>query len=247
MNASTYSDIHYDFAIAAQPDKFTCGAASLHAMYAYLGDAIQCEQVVGEINHLPDGGTFASALGAHALARGYRVWLYTWNIQYFDPSWFDGSSAELVHKLEIQRERKSTPVFDFASRSYQQFLDLGGQIRTGELSASLLYSLLQEHGPLLLGLCATWLHRCPRERPDDMAMDSVAGVPTGHFIILHGMRGLTEALVSDPEQHRTFPFKHQYSVSMDRLLTAIALGGLTGDAEVLIINPRNHHGTSQRS
>lgn len=78
--------------ILPQPDESTCGPTSLQTIYAYYGDAISLDTVIKETEQLEEGGTFGSFLAIHALQRGYKVIIYTFNLNVFDPTWFDHDS-----------------------------------------------------------------------------------------------------------------------------------------------------------
>ena len=99
----------------------TCGPTCLQAVYRYFGDDLPLEQVVAETPSLAEGGTLAVLLGCHALRRGYQATIYTFNLDVFDPSWFEGEFAEaarkpkaletrdLIGKLESQIVAKDLP------------------------------------------------------------------------------------------------------------------------------------------
>ncbi|MCI0655805.1 MAG: cysteine peptidase family C39 domain-containing protein, partial [Acidobacteria bacterium] len=72
--------------IQRQPDDTTCGPTCLHAVYRYHGDEIPLAQVIQEVPAEPGGGTHAVCLACHALRRGYRARIYTYNLQAFDPT-----------------------------------------------------------------------------------------------------------------------------------------------------------------
>jgi ABC-type bacteriocin/lantibiotic exporter with double-glycine peptidase domain len=74
--------------IARQPDHAACGPTCLHAIYRYYGDSISLARVVREVRRLRNGGTLAVCLGNHALSRGYRVRIHTYDLQVWDPTWF---------------------------------------------------------------------------------------------------------------------------------------------------------------
>src|SRR5450432_4245796 len=89
-----------DFDIKAQPDEVTCGPTCLHALYQYYHDNISLKDVIKEVKSLKTGGTLAVMLGNHALKRGYRAFIYTYNLNIFDPTWFKDSPAKLVQLLK---------------------------------------------------------------------------------------------------------------------------------------------------
>jgi hypothetical protein len=74
--------------ILPQPDEVTCGPTCLHAVYKYFGRDVPLDRVIGEVPQLEEGGTLGVMLGLHALARGFRATIYTYNLQVFDPTWF---------------------------------------------------------------------------------------------------------------------------------------------------------------
>jgi len=76
--------------ILPQPDETTCGPTCLHAVYRYYGyDDAGLERVVSEVVPLETGGTLAVWLACHALPRGFSAVIYSYNVQLFDPTWFD--------------------------------------------------------------------------------------------------------------------------------------------------------------
>src|SRR6185436_4624146 len=95
-----------DFDIKAQPDEVTCGPTCLHALYQYYHDTVPLKEVVSGVKHLKTGGTLAVMLGNHALKRGYKAHIYTYNLNVFDPTWFKHSSKKMVHYLKEQMEFK---------------------------------------------------------------------------------------------------------------------------------------------
>jgi len=221
--------------VMPQPDNTTCGPTCLHAVYRYFGDHLPLEQVIDEVLALPHGGTLAVLLGCHALARGYSVEIFTYNLQVFDPTWFR-SKDQLVGRLQAQRRVKSDPKLLLASHAYLEFLRLGGSIRYEPLSAGLLRRYLNREIPILTGLLATHLYDCAREYRDEY--DDVRGEPVGHFVVLSGYdRKKREVLVSDPLHDNPRYKKRYYSVSSEHLLTSILLGIVTYDANLLIITP----------
>jgi hypothetical protein len=183
----------------------------------------------------------AVLLGRHALERGYRATLYTYNLDVFDPTWFGGAPVDLREKLSRQGEAKSSAMLHFVTRAYLRFLDLGGELRYRELNADLLVSILAR-GPVLTGLSATYLYGCAREVDDEgqLRYDDLKGVATGHFVILYGYHPLTrEVLVADPLWGNPLSGENQhYAVGIDRLLGAIMLGVLTYDGNLLLLEPR---------
>jgi len=226
--------------IKSQPDDITCGPTCLHAVYTYFGDKISLDKVIGQVKQLKGGGTLAVLLGCHALRRGYRAKLYTFNLQVFDPTWFASGASAIEERLTAQMEVKRNPKVRTASKAYLDFLRLGGRICFEDLTSSLIRGLLKRSIPILTGLSATFLYRTARETAlgKKLVYDDIRGEPTGHFVVLCGynMQDRT-ALVADPLLPNPISNSPIYTVRLNRLICAIMLGILTYDANLLIITP----------
>ncbi len=226
------------FDILPQPDDSTCGPTCLQAVYAFYGDRVPLSRLVAEVEPLETGGTLAVHLACHALARGYRATIYTYNLELFDPTWFAGD-VDLAGRLAAQARAKRGRKLRQATRAYREFLARGGRLRFEELGSELIRSQLERGWPILTGLSATYLYGCARERGDhELVYDDVAGRPTGHFVVLCGYDAATrQALVADPQHENPLSGRHLYEVGMERLLGAICLGVLTYDANLLVLEP----------
>jgi hypothetical protein len=236
-----------------QPDDYTCGPTCLHSVYRYHGDRIELAQVITEVPRVEGGGTLDVLLGCHALRRGYDATIYTYNLQMFDPTWFQPGRDDLADQLRRQMDYKPKPILKVATRAYLEFLDLGGRIRFEDLTSGLIRKYLSRAIPVLTGLSATYLHRTAREFGPDCEPDSTRGVPAGHFVVLCGYNKETrEVLVADPLETNPVSGSNRYVVSIDRVICAILLGIITYDANLLIIEPRksrkqgSHGGTDRR-
>ena len=225
--------------IQPQPDDLTCGPTCLHAVYRFYGDEVALEQVVAEVGALETGGTLAVLLACHALRRGYRATIYTYNLHLFDPTWFAVPGVDLRAKLEAQAKAKPDAKLRFATEAYLEFLSLGGQVKYEELSARLLRRHLRRGHPLLAGLSSTYLYGVARESAErDFAPDDVGGSPGGHFVVLHGYEPEERIVhVADPYQDNPLDDGLHYAVGMDRLVGAILLGVITWDANLTIVEP----------
>lgn len=142
--------------IMTQPDNSTCGPTSLHAIYRYYGDKIKLETVISEVPSLPTGGTLAVMLGSHALKRGYKARVYTYNLKVFDPTWFHLPSEEIIKKLSEQLRFKTSQKLRQATSHYQEFLRLGGELCSQDLNPALLKKYFNKGIPILSGLSATY-------------------------------------------------------------------------------------------
>ena len=226
------------FEIQPQPDDLTCGPTCLHAVYRYFGDDLPLERLIAEIPMLEEGGgTLEVMLGIHALRRGYRATLHTFNIQVLDPTWFAGK-IELEKKLEAQIASNRDPKLRLVSQGYLEFLRHGGRLRFGDLTSSTLRAPLKRQIPVLTGLSATFLHRSMREVPGSNQDDDVRGQPVGHFVVLCCYDQTRRTiLVADPLETDHTALGRKYSVPVSRVVGSIFLGVLTYDASCLVIEP----------
>jgi hypothetical protein len=224
-----------ELAILPQPDDSTCGPTCLHAVYRYYGDEVDLEQVIAEVRPLPTGGTLAVSLACHALERGYRAEIYTYNLQVFDPTWFV-EGVDLAAKLRTQRRKKPSKRLALATERYLEFLKLGGVIKYEQLRGTLIRKFINGGTPILTGLNATYLYGCAREFED--RYDDVRGLSSGHFVLLRGHdQDKREVEVADPLANNPGFGTQYYVVGLDRLIGAILLGIVTYDANLLVITP----------
>jgi hypothetical protein len=223
----------------------------LHAVYRYFGRELPLEQVVAEVPQLDEGGTLAVVLGCHALAQGFSAAIYTFNLQVFDPTWFGDKPVDLSERLEAQVAVKTSRKLRVATRSYLEFLRLGGSIRMHDLTSELIARYLNRGVPILIGLSATYLYHEAREVGMESRRDDVRGVPVGHFVVLCGYDRLRrQVLVADPLLPNPMAEEQLYRVGIDRVKCAILLGVMTYDANLLIIQPRTQdkgHGRADRN
>ena len=226
------------FQIAAQPDEVTCGPTCLHGIYRYYGDEVSLDDVIGGVDMLTvgGGGTLEVFLANHALARGYRVTLFTYNLRLFDPTWALLPVSRLAEQLRAQAERKDDAKLRAATAGFLRYLELGGQLRFDDLRPALLRRYLNRGIPIMTGLSATYLYQAPREVPDTGAADDVRGEPTGHFVVVSGYDRVSRLVdVADPYEWNPLTGQRYYSVELNRLINAILLGSLTYDANLLVI------------
>ena len=227
-----------NFDIKAQPDEVTCGPTCLHALYQHYNDDISLKQVIQEVTQIKTGGTLGVMLGDHALQRGYKAYLYTYNLNVFDPTWFKYSTKKIIELLKKQIKFKKKKKLVTECEAYIQFLEAGGRVRYAELNKDLIKSYLLKSVPVLTGLSATYLYGTPREIGKTNKYDSIKGDPVGHFVVINGFDGKDDSVyLADPMNPN--PLKSQYyNVKFDRLINSILLGIVTYDANLLIIEPK---------
>lgn len=232
-------ELKLQFDILPQPDLVTCGPTCLDAIYRYYEDALPLQQVIAEIPQLDTGGTLAVYLACHALRRGYTATLYTYNIQIFDPTWFLIPGCDIGEKLQAQLKYKDSHRLRVATAAYLEYLELGGQLRYVDLKPGLIHKYLTHHQPILTGLSATYLYNDAREFGPRCTPDDVRGEPAGHFVVLCGYsRKNRQILVADPLHTNPLAKATKYWCDVDRVISAILLGIVTYDANLLILKPK---------
>ena len=229
------------FKILTQPNDVTCGPTCLYAIYNYYKDRISLDQTIKEVEYLSTGGTLAVLLGSHALKRNYKVSLFTFDLQIFDPTWFQNKNA-IPQKLLEQMKYKKNKRIKEVSRAYIKFLELGGEIHFEVLSRNLLKKFFIKKLPILTGLSATFLYNSMREyinKSNVSIFDDLIGEPMGHFVILKGFDDEGEnILIADPYKGNPISNKNHYKVKTARVLNAIMLSIVTFDANLLIIEKK---------
>ncbi len=226
--------------IHTQPDDFTCGPTCLHALYQYYGDPLPLEAVVAEVPRVQNGGTLSVFLALHAMRRGYGATIYTYNLNLFDPTWFDPDGPDLRARMRLQALLKPDEKLRHATEAYVEFVDRGGQLRMQDLTAGLIGRYIRQGQPMIAGLSATYLYGCARESegPTSCEYDDAGGIPQGHFVILSGYDPRERVVtVVDPQCPNPFGNRHVYHVSVDRAICAILLGIVTYDAKLLVLHP----------
>jgi hypothetical protein len=236
-------ELALSFDILAQPDEVTCGPTSLQALYRYYQDDIPLKSVIKEVKHLKNGGTLAVMLGNHALKRGYKAQIYTYNLNIFDPSWFKHPQKKIIgflkEQMEFKYRRKKLQV---ASQAYIKFLESGGEIKYADLDEELIKGYLKRSVPILCGLSATYLYGTAREIPQFDIYDSIKGEPAGHFVVVTGYdEDRNRVSIADPMETNPLGKGQVYSVPFVRLINSIMLGIVTYDANLLIIEPKNRN------
>jgi len=228
-----------DLEIGHQPDDVSCGATCLQALYGYYGDRDALEDVLRDVPQLENGGTLSANLAIHALRRGYRARIYTYNLTVFDPTWFRPDGPDLSEKLRAQAEAKRDPRLTEATSAYLEYISLGGELEMVDLTADLLRRWLVRGRPLLIGLSSTYLYQAAREvGSDTLHDDDVRGMPTGHFVVLSGWNDEDYTVrVADPFRDNPHFKQHFYWLPVERLITAILLGVLTYDGNLLVLVP----------
>ncbi len=225
--------------IEAQPDDITCGPTCLHAVYRFLGLELDLARLIADIPHVDGGGTLEVQLACDALRRGFRATIYTYNLNLFDPTWFERRDTDIGARLAARAAARDDPKLAFACEQWREYLALGGRLRFVDLTRALLRGMLRRGVPVIAALNVTYLYRQARvSGPEDEA-DDVNGEPCGHFVVLDGYDRTDRSIrISDPYLANPVAEGQQYAVHIDRVIGAILLGVMTYDASLLLIEPR---------
>ncbi|MCO6435262.1 hypothetical protein C8R30_11641 [Nitrosomonas nitrosa] len=242
MVAKLRSIHHLPVSILPQPDETTCGPTCLHAVYNYWGKRDSLEDIIARTPKLESGsGTFDVFLACDALRNGFQATIYTYNLVVFDPTWFVGG-IDIAERLRRQRAVKSDRRLHYVTEGYLEFLSLGGKLRMSDLSHALIHGLLRRGLPILTGLSSTFLYRAAREHGPNDVPDDILGFPAGHFVVITGYnRTKRTLLVADPYGRPT----QEYWCNIDRVISAILLGIVTYDSNLLVIHSSQHAHAAQ--
>jgi hypothetical protein len=228
--------VSIDIPIQIQPTETTCGPTCLQAVYAYHGDEVPLDSLIGNVPALLNGGTLAVILGRHALHRGYRAKIYTFNLHVVDPTWFNPSKEDIRVRLGRREESCRSRRQRTALQAYRAFVEDGGELEMTDLSPRLLEEHLSQGQPILAGLSSTFLYQSAREDPVTNEDDDILGEPAGHFVVLSGYdRDSNSAAIADPFVN-PFTSGSHYRVGWDHLACSILLGAMTYDANLLVLS-----------
>ncbi len=221
--------------IERQPNDVSCGATCLYSIYHYYEDDITLEELLKEVKHVDNGGTLALLLGINALKRGYKALLITYNVDFFDPSWFVSPGVNIVSKLRLQKRWRHELIIQQYTPWYLDYIKDGGSITSEPFTEELVKKCIDHGDPLLIGVNVSYLYgesRIFRDRYND-----IRGMSEGHFVIICGYDTLKGTLlIADPWQTNPFSLKSTYWVKFNHLITSMMLGVLTHDANVLVIS-----------
>ena len=218
----------------------------MRKVYDFYGRSATLEEIIGALQRNDDGGTLAVYLGISALSQGYHARIYSYDLQIFDPTWFELGKLALAQRIQARVPYLRDPKRVRAASAYIEFLGGGGELAFTELTPALFRSIIDDGHPILAGLSATYLYRFARERWDERAKllvdDDIAGEPIGHFVVISGYENWgRRVIVLDPSEH--VPAEDgRVVVDTGRVINAILLGDATYDAVLLEIWPEGFTG-----
>lgn len=226
--------VYYNIQIDKQPTETTCGPTCLKAILKFHNIESTMPELIAEVPVVEGGGTLGVHLALAAIKKGLKVKIYSYNLHVFDPIWFELPPEQQVQKLILQSKTNKTSKTKLASLAYADFIKHGGAVEFAELSPDFLASILQNHGPVICGVSATYLYRAPREISETNSYDDVNGVPQGHFIVVNGIsNGNQQVKISDPYDQNPLSDRSKYEASTHRLIGSLLTGIVTYDANLI--------------
>jgi len=230
--------MHLPMDMPRQPTDTSCGPTCLHAVYRYFGVESDLARLIDEVPQFEEGGTFGVHLGLHAVRRGFGASIISYNLRVFDPTWARLDQEALIEKLQLRIPTLRSDKARAQHEAYVEFLRLGGEVMFVDLTPDSFAHLLGQKRPLIVGLSSTYLYQAPREQPDGRE-DDIGGQPVGHFVVANGWDAATrEVVVTDPFESNPFNPDGEYRVDINRFISAVMLGIVSYDANLLLIRPR---------
>ena len=231
--------MHLPLDMPRQPTDTSCGPTCLHAVYRYFEVESDLARLIEEVPQFEEGGTFGVHLGLHALRRGFGARIISYNLRVFDPTWASLDPDALIDKLEQRIPTLRSDKARAQHLAYVEFLRLGGEVAFLDLTPDSLGQLVGQKCPLIVGLSSTYLYQAPREQPDGRE-DDVGGQPVGHFVVVNGWDAAARTvIVSDPFERNPYNPDGEYRVDVSRFISAVMLGIVSYDANLLLIRPRS--------
>lgn len=231
--------MHLPLDMPRQPTDTSCGPTCLHAVYRYFGIESDLARLIDEVPQFEEGGTFGVHLGLHAVRRGLGAKIISYNLRVFDPTWARLDREALIEKIQARIPTLTVDKARAQHHAYVEFLRLGGEVAFIDLTPDNLTRLLGPRVPLITGLSATYLYQAPRELADGRE-DDVGGQPVGHFVVVNGWDAAAhEVVVTDPFERNPFNPAGEYRVDVNRFISAVMLGIVSYDANLLLIRPRS--------
>jgi peptidase C39-like protein len=227
----------YDLPIRSeiQPDDTSCGISCLKMLLAFHGISLSFDEMREIIPPLPDIGLYDSHVGKAALDLGFSVTIYSYNYTIFHPLWNHLTRKDLIRHLSTKNKSSMTPLQEFATKSYIEFMEAGGEVLFYPLSKELLLAFFEKGLPVMVALDMCFLY-------DSMVYYENTTEPRAtHFVVLHGYNPENNTFrISDPWHSIPLPNNMgQFSLDADRVINAIFLGQNRNDAAVVVIQKNN--------
>ena len=201
----------------------TCGPSCLVAIYESLGEKVDKQTILNELNISDSDYTYLPQIARHMLKRNLEIKLISPNSYVFSPEWAQLSREQVITELRDWIVLNAKNEWLLTAIHSLFFLEEGGTVEITDLTTELLDSHLDAGWSLLCLVEPSWLWG-KRKIAKKAEYDSVRGNADGHFIVVYD-RTETEYIISDPYPTSLPGKEHTYQVDKARLITATYLRG----------------------
>jgi hypothetical protein len=220
-----------------QPTNTSCSPTALSILFSYYGRSDSVDTISKSVPQSLDEkgqelGTINQEMAVWCLMLGFKVSMYTFDVQIIDMSWQSLSKAEVIKRLVAGLDGVTVPSLGKEwSKAYRQsyinFLKADGKlVIQPSVTSELLYKLL-EKGPVLPCVCDNTLYGSGKSRHDgkeNTIPDDTKGKATNHSIVIYGHDSNGNFLTADPCYK---PGRH--SISPERMIAAISTAQIECD------------------
>ena len=223
--------VHLKFERYAQPDNITCGPTSFRMVLNYYGHPISHEETMKHFTIFPGIGVLDPHIAMAAMDLGFKVKTISFNYRVIHPSWTKLPREKLLEKLRAYLPRITNYKDSVSAAGYIRYLERGGTIEFQPMSRKLIVRYLQKGIPVIAALDMEYLYA------GTVNWSEFKPEHATHFVVIYGYDADRDAFqIADPWYEITIPNeKGMYSVSADRLMTAVLLGFQVNDGDLIII------------
>ncbi len=222
-----------------------CVQAAATQLLQYFGKKISIEDVRGEvpvyISKIGEPlGTSLGHIAAYFMKKGLHPTLHTADMEIFDRSWANNSSAEIVDLLSkrrpfVKHHKYNDEALDVIFDGYSLFLRTGGGITFPKITSEYLKKLLTKC-PIFAVVHYNYFESAPKfiltNEKTSATADAIRGVTSSHAVVVHGYTA-THFLVTDPD----IEYGGKKEVVYEHLVSSILLAETEMDSLVISFQP----------
>jgi hypothetical protein len=208
-----------DVPLVKQKDKNGCGAAGMSMIYKFFGVNLSQEEIIKKIGGLTRWGSFTVDHALMANELGFSTTVYSYNLEYYDPSDSKLSRKELIKKTGelIKKENRQYNIRELKSILKVLRSDVSYEMRIPTLNS--IKKFLDKRIPVVVAVNSAVLF----EKKKDLRW--------GHFLALTGY-----------EKNRFYyndPHGIKGTISDEKLIFALSNNVFDSSAYLLVIKPKN--------
>jgi hypothetical protein len=229
--------IEHTFKHQYQPTNTTCSPTALSMLLSFYGKSIPVQDISEKVPQVKnsggeDSGTINQQMAVWCVSLGFKVSVFTSDVQVIDQSWGALTANEIRRRLEARMKGAIVPsIGELWTKAYcQSYIDLlDAKVELTILpaiSSSLLYALLK-NGPVLPCLCFNTLYGKGKSSADgkrETSADDINGRAWNHSVVIYGHDEQGNFLIADPWEK---PGRHV--VEPERMVAAIATAQIECD------------------